>query len=105
MPAINQYYPEISGPVDFLTLIGQPEGVIITKANVRTLIDVVFPHYIEEFDDWWDDLESGGYLVSLENLATFNAEFEKIDEEDCMYEGEQIYEWLLASFGNYIFIQ
>lgn len=89
---------KVAQPVDFLTLIGQPEGVMINKANTRTLLDIVFPHYISRFDEWWseeveeNDLGIEGYY--------FNTE---VDQEDQAYEGEQLYELILSSFGNFVF--
>lgn len=82
-------------PVDFLTLIGQPEGIVVTKANVRTLLDIVYPHYMGEFDAWWEEAEDMNYYGQL-----FNSELE---EEDARFPGEQVYEYLLADFGSYVF--
>lgn len=81
-------------PVDLLTLIGQPDNIKVNKANVRTLLSIVYPHYITDFDQWWDESGSeafDGYLFH-----------DEIDEEDRTYEGEQVYEWMLAGFGAFI---
>lgn len=84
-----------SKPVDFLTLIGQPAGILTSKVYIFTLLAVVYPHYMSEFEAWWDEGDAQNFVG-----YPFDTELEV---EDTEHPGEQVYEYLLSSFGSYIF--
>lgn len=88
-------------PVDFLTLIGQPDNLKVNKANIRTILSIVYPHYMELFEDWWEHGTDNGQDLPVSYTNGRVSDY--IDGEDSAFVGEQVYEYILAHYGKFVF--